>query len=129
MCHENSHCSNIEHFCKEGHCINSCITKEDCPPKEGHKEFCKDGICYYIPFGCNTDEECPSGHRCYNSRCIQIDCSTNEQCELLIGQEGFYCNKGKCVESNTCKSHKYCKSKHGKDFRCIRGHCGKVCDI
>ena len=124
-CYKNTDCPN-NHLCKDGHCIDYCEKSTDCPPKDKNRAICKHGKCYYILVGCDMDHHCPTGYRCHNRKCIKSKCSTNEQCQQFLGQEGVSCINGKCIISNTCKSDKYCRYKYGRRFKCIQGHCKKV---
>ena len=48
-------------FCRQGHCLNSCQTKRDCPSKPDSFAICKNNKCFYVKMGCLGDHHCPEG--------------------------------------------------------------------
>ena len=107
-------------------CTDKCNTNKDCEVREGYKEFCKEGHCYYVGYGCRSDSDCEPGLTCHKQRCIKTACSTNQQCSKTFGKQAF-CVKGKCLENlEICESNNHCMKIYGSKFRCYSGTCAKV---
>lgn len=106
-------------------CTDKCNSHKDCEPREGYKEFCKQGHCYYIAVGCRSNSDCNIGLTCYKQRCVKTDCSTDQQCQKAFGKQAF-CIKGKCLKSNRCESDEQCIGKYGSQFKCYDGTCRRV---
>jgi len=82
-----------------------CQTDDDCPIRYNVKGKCVDNICKWER--CRTDNDCPSGQKCYCGVCsatfTSAGCDENECCNREYGGTGV----GDCVNEGHTYNNKY----------------------
>ena len=107
-----------------------------CESAYGELYKCIDGTCSKLPGGapCHDNQECTSGLRCIDGRCLPIecrqswDCSANESCVngvcIALGREcvvpedcnpGYFCNPNLKCQMRACEDNADCPI----DYCCI----------
>jgi hypothetical protein len=107
-----------------------CTTANDCPPKTDCEsnnkcKYCKDGICQYVLYPCNTVNDCP------DLECIEGLCSVAASGNWASGCSSYLtsndCTRANCKWCSTCSG--CCVNAWGVD-KCINPNedCGYTPD-
>lgn len=143
-CSKNTDCD-MGYICKDGRCVEGCITNKDCPPEnKPNSKLCNtkismcveclvDDDCINMGLGTKCDESnvcitvtcdppCKSWEHCTKEGKCELNdgaCNTNNDCQII--DPAMVCN----LNSHTCEFKPQCKVDTDCDALCPE--CGGVC--
>ncbi len=107
-------------FCSADEVCVECTEDEDC----GTDYSCEDNECVSID-SCETNLDCPVFHRCADSGCEEVGCTTDRECVAFTGNVLSICEDDECLQA--CETDLECSSPDNFQFRmCIGGFCEEV---
>ena len=116
-------CTSLQQ-CREGSCVQSCLSERDC----SSGKLCKEGLC---TSKCQKTADCSRGQVCRQGLCFRIFVP---YCSALVP----CASRSSCVKTLCYSTHSQCSASRGEAFcegKCVLTHsdpehcglCGKSC--
>ncbi len=98
--------------CSDNECFSSPFSDEQ--QVQVCAYGCNNGQCTNQTLECTQDSDCPSGKKCMNNKCVQIECNNNQECNddnsstedicINAGNPNSYCvnNPIRCFYDSNC---------------------------